>query len=297
MRISMLTAAALSAIANAKLGDNEDANLNHIFTSVSEMGAGHTEAFNKLAELYKSKKPSSKEDMMEDLITVVSSMCDSNDNGCGDRSRIGIETQFELEKNGRDQMRLRDDFDSDTLDSLNSMFSVINTLTTDEDVDKVLEALLEIENEIKSSNPLNPVDKVAALAGLSIAKESSKLWHDVYKNEDHPLHGLHHTGFYSQENRELDEDYDYDYDYDDDYKLFGLDLDWFKFPDINVTGFVIADIETAIESFRDDVNASVDNVFPFGDNFFETIGDILGETIAASAAIGAEADYENNTRV
>jgi len=269
-----------------------------------EMGALHNTAFHELSKMYsdKRKKPASKMEMMNDIHDVIASFCGDNDSACHSKVEDSASRR-------EDNAYFPDDFNPKLLESMDSMYVTLYQLASsrkdessytdrrnvNEEVQNILDKLTDIQSDIKKNfmdvdefgvstytniandyDEVNPLHLMAALSGISVAIESTKLWTAVYADKNHPLHGLHHPTYYEASNNSnedadnvrgrraqqvavpdnntkiFDEDYDYDYDYGSPPSLPDLpDLPDLGFLDFladrfNIVDIIQADIDGAI---------------------------------------------------
>jgi len=283
MRLNFLLFAFSCALTSAKIGEDKT-------YSLKDYGLLHTEAFNKLSELHATKTPSSEEGMVKDLTDIVAGLCDG-DSKCEERTKEKIGENYKQQKSGNSHsLQLPDEFDEDVLDSLSSMFSVINTVTTKESIDDVLSSLDDIEKEIVENDSSNEGDKSLAIAGLSIAKESAKLWHEVYSDESHSLHGLHFPQYYQDKKEEGDRKLQL-WNWGDYYGgSGGGNGAAFTLPEFNITFAVLGDINVFIASYADAIAQDPTVIIPINVNFLTVLSDALAPAIAQSSYIANQAD-------
>jgi len=314
MRLNFLILASSWALTSAKIGEEKT-------RSIKDYGLLHTQAFEKLAELHANEIPSSEEDMMKSLTEIVVEFCEGKTE-CEERCRLKMREEYANRKKGESaSLQLPDDFDEDVLDSLISMYSIINTVTTKESIDDVLSSLNDIEKDLEENKKANEKDKSVAIAGLSVAKESAALWHKVYNDHSHPLYGLHHEGYYGD--REIDTESE-----EGDRSLqmgwlWGY-MGWgggggigggsggaFDVPFLNITYFILEDVVKFIANYQLEITLDPTIIVPLNENFLTAISDSLGPSISASASIVSDADpwdpedsivnvpeyYANNSRV
>lgn len=267
-------------------GDNDVKQYN----SIKDYGSVHTEAFNKLAELHGEKIPESEEEMVKQLTEIVSSFC-GGDSKCEESCREKMNEHYIMHQSGESGIfELPDDFDEDVLDSLSSMFSVINTVTMKESVDDILNSLDDIEKEVEGNKKASEAHKAVALGGLSVAKESARLWHDVYNDKKHPLHGMHFPEYYGDSRTNNN----------------GRKLQWwgwfgyggwsggnnggFELPDFNITYVIQKDVVTFVTAYAEFISVDPTVIVPINSAFLSSLADSLGPAIAASSYIGNQAD-------
>eukprot|EP00594_Rhizosolenia_setigera_P006863 CAMPEP_0178945558 /NCGR_PEP_ID=MMETSP0789-20121207/3800_1 /TAXON_ID=3005 /ORGANISM="Rhizosolenia setigera, Strain CCMP 1694" /LENGTH=277 /DNA_ID=CAMNT_0020625459 /DNA_START=3 /DNA_END=832 /DNA_ORIENTATION=- len=170
-----------------------------------DAGAAHTDAFRRLGEKYAQKKPDSKLDLVMDVAEITASYCDNYYEDKLSSSEDDFERKecyykahdkaFQTFSDSNPSEKLEPEFPQDmhpfVVDTINEMHAIIDGLHED-NLDDVIDALLDLKEEINNtdSDNLNEAHKVAASVGLSVAVESSKLWHSVLTDVDHPLHEM-----------------------------------------------------------------------------------------------------------
>jgi hypothetical protein len=293
MRVFLLFALSSCALISGRLHKGNDA---------VDLGFYHTKAFDELAKLYKDGRPSSKKEMCADLVNIVASWCDGNLE-CDEKTRLNMELVFESAKDGGMDSELPTDFNENVLDSVSSMYSVLNTVTTEEDIDEIIDSLGSIEQEVHDIEDASEHEKIVAKQTLSIAKESARLWHQVYNDNNHALHGMHLEEYYDDEtNRQL-HDYGYDHhgnrcdstsgsaSHDHGYAYwFPCPLPLFGIPNFNITFAIFEDVTTFFTGYADAIAADPTSFIPFSEDFISTLSDVLAPSIAASALIASDAD-------
>lgn len=156
------------------------------------IGTMHTEAFEKMSELYSIERPANKDAMMEDVAAIIESYCPAGDDQCKASAKDYVDTD------PYGEIDFPDDFDSELLQSIDDIYATVQ-LVDEHNLDEVLEKLDTIKNEVVEMNHVNFRYKMAVLAGLSVTGESTRYWHKVYSDEDHPLHRLHQPSYYPEE--------------------------------------------------------------------------------------------------
>jgi len=284
MRLNFLLFAFSCALTSAKIGEEKT-------YSLKDYGLLHTEAFNKLSELHATKTPSSEGEMVKDLTDIVAGLC-GGDSKCEERTKEKIGENYKRQKSGvSHSLQLPDEFDEDVLDSLSSMYSVINTVTTKESIDDVLSSLDDIEKEIVENDSSNEGDKSLAIAGLSVAKESAKLWHEVYSDESHSLHGLHFPQYYQEKKEGGDRKLQWlNWFFNDYYDIGGGNDGTFTLPEFNITFAVLGDINTFISGYANAIALDPTVIVPINAQFLTVLSDVLSPAIAQSAYIANQAD-------
>jgi len=268
MRFSFITFITTICITNADLGRiNSKRQL-----SPDDVGAFHTDAFEKLADMYAVKKPSSRIEMLKDMSNVVASYCVEGDYECTANAYKSALKEFHLaEQEPRTEVTYPEDFNSELLASINEMSDATANFVNG-DVNEYLDVMLSLKEKVEDMENVNEAYKSATLYGISIATESSKLWLATYSDADHPLYGVHDESFFSKEdgnNRRLQFD-----------------------PIAIVTADVTAGIQAAIDAFLDNPLLFV------GTPQFLALPAIFAALPASLAVLsGDEDDDDNSTRV
>ena len=182
VRLSVLTAVAVIGLTQGKTQQKNGRKL-----EPSDAGKYHTEGFDKLAELYSSKKPSSKTELILDVSQIASSFCAKNDNLCVSNAYKYTLEQFH-EKKSNNKLTLPESLDPKLKKALKKTEKLI--MDKGLDVDSVVAELTKIEDSLHDMKNVNELQRASALASVSVAIESSKLWHAVYNDEDHALHEM-----------------------------------------------------------------------------------------------------------
>lgn len=102
------------------------------------------------------------------------------------------------------QASFPEDFDSTLLELLDEISTTLTTLDAS-NIEEVTKKIDDIKEKIKAVEGVNSAHKVAAIAGASVAGESTKLWTSAYTDPKHSLSGLHHGTYYktlSEEEKE-----------------------------------------------------------------------------------------------
>jgi len=150
------------------------------------VGEYHTKAFDKLAEKYASKKPTSKQEIVEDMLEAFDSLCDEGTCAEYDPNQLRNEF-FRTSKHGKHELHLPKNIHPKLSESVTNVEEVIGRLD-EHNIEEVVDDLTAMKHEIEDFEGLDEGHKLSTLVGISVAIESSKLWHSVHFDEDHPLH-------------------------------------------------------------------------------------------------------------
>jgi len=188
-----------------------DAQLINGIERAEDVGQMHTDAFEKLAEMYAVKKPTDRKDMMNDSVTLMQSYCaEEFKSECEDYVKAVTETQFDITAMGpkTELSYPKDDTLSPELQkSLAKVNSIVSSVKGSDDIDDAVSELAAVKKEVEEMKDVTEEERLAVLISISVASESSKLWHSVYTDPQHVLHGLHTPAYFSGNNgeRRLDE--------------------------------------------------------------------------------------------
>jgi len=153
-----------------------------------DVGTYHTLALERLGEKYEQKLPKNHDEVIEDLSEIVSSFCENGDLSCVDFTRNLIYNEYHsVMKGNKREMNIPRGFHPLLAEKLDIMASSIFQLN-EYNVDEIVHSLTTLKEQAEALQSVDEVHKAATLAALSVAIESSKLWHSVYFDEDHPLH-------------------------------------------------------------------------------------------------------------
>ena len=162
-----------------------------------------------MGEKYKSKKPQTQFDVVKDLADILAGYCPLEDAECV--SNAYKTTKEEFQRSSRGIIReiiYPDNFDpkmKELVESIETSIKEINELSLDD----VLYSLESIRESLEDMTGVNEDHLSASLAGLSVAMESTKLWHSTHYDSEHPLHGMidhfdfgksHHDGHRNLQN-------------------------------------------------------------------------------------------------
>jgi len=155
-----------------------------------DIGPLHNDAFNQLTEKYRSSTTVlSKLDLMMDISEIMAGYCDENDGAC---KNLAYEaTMKEFHNGGRnDYVQFPESFHDGMKVTVERMYSTIKDVDAN-NLDDIVNTLDELTNEINSQQNVDILHKTISLSAMSVAKESTKFWHNVFfGSEDHPLRHL-----------------------------------------------------------------------------------------------------------
>jgi len=158
-----------------------------------EIGAYHTEAFDLLGEKYSKEKPKHVSHFARDLVEILSGYCSEDDSECKLRAYQATREEFHSAIRGtQPEIIYPEDFDDKLKNSINMIFEKVENIN-ELNLDEVLQSLEEIKEEIEGMNVTDENHRYAGLVGVSVAMESSKLWHSTHYDEAHPLHDMIHA--------------------------------------------------------------------------------------------------------
>lgn len=165
------------------------------------VGEYHTKAFDKLIEKYGSGKPSDHYEVMDDMLEAFEALCEEGT--CANYETQSLKDEFiATTKFGHREVNPPENFHPKLSDSIKTVEGAITRLH-EHNLEEVISDLTHVKEDIEDSNDIDENQKVSTLAGISVAIESTKLWHNAHYDEDHPLHfGVRET----RGNRRLQED-------------------------------------------------------------------------------------------
>ena len=152
-----------------------------------DIGAYHTKAFEMLGEKYKSGPPQDSLDVMMDMSNILSNFCHKEDPICETRIHEIMLKGFQMYRHGPPEVHYPEDFHPELKDHIHMVNETIG-LIHGENLDEILDTLTEIHENILGLQNVNDAHKAIAVGASSIAIESTKLWHETFWQDDHPLH-------------------------------------------------------------------------------------------------------------
>lgn len=169
-----------------KLGDRD-----HYLENMRPANVGdfHTDAFHKLGEAYAESGPNSDFELMQDVSEVMASFCPSRDSFCDAFVYKATLEEFFVANTGGTQITYPAGFNEDVKEALDITETMIGSLSPD-NVDDVVDELDIIIDDLENMKNINSDEQAIAIASVSVAKESTKLWYDVMINSEHKLHNL-----------------------------------------------------------------------------------------------------------
>lgn len=182
VRLSLLTTIVAIGFAHGKTQRQKNRKL-----EPRDAGEYHTKGFEQLAELYSEKKPSSKTELILDVSQIAASFCAENDHLCVSNAYKYTLEQFHEKKNQK-KITFPKSTDPKIKNALRKTEKLI--MDKDLDIDSLVAELTNIEDKLTDMKAVNEQQRVGALASVSVAIESSKLWHSVYNDKEHSLHEM-----------------------------------------------------------------------------------------------------------
>jgi len=189
---SLVTLLVISMTVDAKLGESQRKR----GLSPKSVGAIHQEAFAHLGKKYSKEKPSSQIILVEDVANFVSSFCPDGDSSCVSSVHKTSLDQYHSTRVGLDESLYSDDLDSKVKEILDKVYDTID-LVNEHNIDEVVNKLSTIENELEHLKDVDEKSQMIGIASVSVAIESSKLWHSAFIDITHPLHDM--IGYFSVE--------------------------------------------------------------------------------------------------
>lgn len=179
---------------DARLGQNKRIRL----LTPKSMGALHQDAFEKLGEKYSTHKPKNELEVAMDVVDIVAQNCPENDTFCVSNVSQAALQEFDDTQQERKEIVYPDSFDGNVKALLERSYDLID-LIEEEGLNEVLRQLSILEDDLENLQNIDEHSKMVGLTGLSIAAESTKLWHAAVHNRDHPFHEM--IGYFSQQDR------------------------------------------------------------------------------------------------
>lgn len=199
MRIASLILSSAFFLADGKLPRVT----RHRHLTPEELGAYHTDAFDVLGEKYSHQKPKHIDEIIEDLGEVLAGYCPEDDSKCALGAYEVTRREFESKRRGkRRELNFPADFDPRLKKSISTMISHIETID-ERNLDEVMNSLIHIKEEMEDMPNVNVDQQHVGLVGVSVAIESTKLWHSTYYDRNHPLHEMINYFEDESENRRL----------------------------------------------------------------------------------------------
>jgi len=154
-----------------------------------EVGAYHTDAFDLLGEKYSKEKPNTLHDVISDVGDILANYCPEDDDACKKHAYISAKYEFKRELDGSPRSIYPQEFDNKLKNPINRLVTYVENI--DElNLDTVLLSLNDIKQEIEDMTGIDEGQKKASLIGVSVAIESTKLWHATHYDTAHPLHDM-----------------------------------------------------------------------------------------------------------
>lgn len=200
--LATLTAASGQLRRNSEQQDDSDRNLRDVkFMKLGDrehylenmkpatVGEFHTDAFHKLGEVYAEKGPQSDFQLMQDVSEVMASFCPSRDSFCDAFVYKATLEEFIAANTDGTQNTYPVGFNEDVKEALHITETMIDSLSAN-NVDDVVDELDIIINDLENMKNVDSDEQAIAIASVSVAKESTKLWYDAMTNSDNKLHNL-----------------------------------------------------------------------------------------------------------
>lgn len=151
-----------------------------------------------MGKKYSNRKPQSQADVVEDVADIVSQYCPEDDTLCSSVVHDSVIQEFKSTQKGEKEIKYPDTFDNRVKIILDKTYSIID-LVDEEDLDLVIRKLSTMEDEIDNLVEVDEKSKMIGQIGVSIAIESTKLWHSAVKDSDHPFHQM--IGYFSKDDQ------------------------------------------------------------------------------------------------
>jgi len=129
-------------------------------------------------------------DLMMDVSEIMEGYCDEDDTSCRNLAYEATMKEFNAQRREPSMIGYPNNFNPGMKRSIDQMFETIKQID-EHNVDEVVDTLNEISNDMKDLDDVNELHQAVALSALSVAVESTKLWHNVhYGEKEHPLRRL-----------------------------------------------------------------------------------------------------------
>lgn len=182
MRLHLISLVTAFGYANADLSKFNE----HRELEPRDVGAYHTDAFEKLGKIYRSNKPNSKLDTMINISNILSNYCGVGDHACqADAHKTTLE-QFYVAEQQRTETIYPKDFDETAQKSMELVLAIVRDVN-ENNVEESIVSLSQILEDLESMEDRQG-HLAGAIATASIAIESTTLWHNVLTNPEHDLH-------------------------------------------------------------------------------------------------------------
>lgn len=154
-------------------------------------------------------------DVVKDVSEIASSYCPSGSKTCRFNMHQATLEESKINRYGRHNRNLHyaDTFDSKVRETIDDIQATVDGLTLD-NVNESVDLLLQYQAELQSMEDVDSVSQMVGLVSVSVAIESSKLWHETITTQDHPLHDM--LGYFDDGSRKLQARHDDDYFINDD---------------------------------------------------------------------------------
>lgn len=141
--------------------------------------------------------------LKDNFMNVLLSYCENGDSRCIEKAdEIDHETRefmsIQHPESGRIDFEYPEGFDSSLEDAMEAVLHIVGNLNRN-NLDDTLNEITNIGIEIEQLEDVDESFKYISLAAVSVAKESTKLWHRAFYDETSPYHD------YLRVNREEDD--------------------------------------------------------------------------------------------
>jgi len=182
MRLHLISVLLAFGYAHAELGRFNE----HRELTPRDVGAYHTDAFEKLGQIYRSNKPKSKLDTMINISNILSSYCGVGDHRCKANAHKTTLEQFYAAEQKRAETIYPSNFDETAQKSMELVLAIVRDVNENNFEESVM-SLSQIREDLENMEDGNG-HLAGAIATASIAIESTTLWHGVLTNPEHNLH-------------------------------------------------------------------------------------------------------------
>lgn len=154
----------------------------------SDVGVIHTEAFERLGEKYANVKPTSFEEIVQDICLISSSYCPEDDEMC---VRVAHERTLQESKRVQNDQNVEhpENFDSRVKKVLDDAILEIELLSS-QNANEILDQLIIHRDYLENMDNVDIGSQMVGIATISVGIESTQLWHDTIVDPTHSLHDM-----------------------------------------------------------------------------------------------------------
>ena len=156
--------------------------------SPNDIGTIHTDAFEELGNKYRSSKPASFDEVIQDVSLISSSYCPEGDEVC--TSTVLEKAVQESKKShfGFD-IEYPESFDVQVKDVLDEVLLEVELLSS-QNAEEIIDHLSAHKNRIENMDDVDEASQIVGVATVSVGIESAKLWDTAINDREHSLHDM-----------------------------------------------------------------------------------------------------------